>query len=146
MADGALKPLTRHKEDSRCCQPIPAAEGASRSREFVAAHWSSPAPLADLPVIGAPSFGEWDVFLERKRTHTFCVSGMAFQDTWTLDLDRLRECYIHTASRDGRLVPFCAYNLTDSSGRSLYRNTESKRFASRFSILQNQEILESNGE
>jgi 7,8-dihydro-6-hydroxymethylpterin dimethyltransferase len=123
MADGALKPLTRHKDDSCCCQPIPAAEGASRSREFVAAHWSSPAPLADLPVISAPSFGEWDVFLERKRTHTFCVSGMAFQDAWTLDLDRLRECYIHTASPDGRLVPFCAYNLTDKYGRSLYRNT-----------------------
>jgi uncharacterized radical SAM superfamily Fe-S cluster-containing enzyme len=48
---------------------------------------------------------------------------MAFQDAWTLDLDRLRECYIHTASPDGRLVPFCAYNLTDKYGRSLYRNT-----------------------
>ena len=45
---------------------------------------------------------------------------------WTLDLDRLRECYIHTASPDGRLVPFCVYNLTDKYGRSLYRNVESK--------------------
>jgi len=123
MADGTLKPLTRHKEDSCCCQPVPAGEGASRSREFVAVHWASPAAGADLPVLGGPSFGEWDVFLERKRTHTFCVSGMAFQDAWTLDLDRLRECYIHTASPDGRLVPFCAYNLTDKNGRSLYRNT-----------------------
>jgi len=63
--------------------------------------------------LGGPSFGEWDVFLERKRTHTFCVSGMAFQDAWTLELERLRDCYIHTASPDGRLVPFCAYNLTN---------------------------------
>jgi uncharacterized radical SAM superfamily Fe-S cluster-containing enzyme len=46
---------------------------------------------------------------------------MAFQDAWTLDLERLRDCYIHTASPDGRLVPFCAYNLTDRLGHSLYR-------------------------
>jgi uncharacterized radical SAM superfamily Fe-S cluster-containing enzyme len=122
MPDGALKSLTRHKGES-CCQPVEAALGAARSREFVAEHWSSPAPLTNLPVIGGPSLGEWDVFLERKRTHTFCISGMAFQDAWTLDLERLRDCYIHTASPDGRLVPFCAYNLTDRQGRSLYRQT-----------------------
>ena len=122
MPDGSLTPLTRHKTDS-CCQPVPAAEGAARSREFVAEHWASPAQVASLTVLGSPSFGEWDVFLERKRTHTFCISWMAFQDAWNLDLERLRDCYIHTASPDGRLVPFCAYNLTDRSGRSLYRNT-----------------------
>lgn len=118
MPDGALKPLTRHKGEL-CCQPVPAADGAVRSREFVAAHWSTPA--AGLSVLGGPSFGEWDVFLERKRTHTFCVSGMAFQDAWNLDLERLRDCYIHTASPDGRLVPFCAYNLTNREGKALYR-------------------------
>jgi uncharacterized radical SAM superfamily Fe-S cluster-containing enzyme len=48
---------------------------------------------------------------------------MAFQDAWTLDLERLRDCCIHIAGRDGRLVPFCAYNLTDRQGRSLYRQT-----------------------
>ena len=46
---------------------------------------------------------------------------MAFQDAWNLDLERLRECYIHNISPDGRLIPFCAYNLTDQSGHSLYR-------------------------
>jgi len=120
MPDGALKPLTRHNVDSSCCQPIPAAEGAARSRQFVAVHWSS-STVEDLPIFSGPSLGEWDVFLQRKQTHTFCISGMAFQDAWTLDLERLRDCYIHTASPDGRLVPFCAYNLTDHLGRSLYR-------------------------
>jgi uncharacterized radical SAM superfamily Fe-S cluster-containing enzyme len=46
---------------------------------------------------------------------------MAFQDAWNLDLERLRECYIHNISPDSRIIPFCAYNLTDRSGRSLYR-------------------------
>jgi len=123
MPDGTLKALTRHKGES-CCQPVDAAQGAARSREFVAEHWASPVSLPTLPVFSSPSLGEWDVFLERKRTHTFCVSGMAFQDAWTLDLDRLRDCYIHTASPDGRLVPFCAYNLTDRQGRSLYRRAQ----------------------
>jgi uncharacterized radical SAM superfamily Fe-S cluster-containing enzyme len=126
MPDGALEPLTHHQTNSCCCQPVPAAEGARRSREFVASSWSSPAPQIDLPVFSGPGLGEWDIFLERKRTHTFCVSGMAFQDAWTLDLDRLRDCYIHTASPDGRLVPFCAYNLTDRLGLSLYRKTAVK--------------------
>jgi len=124
MPDGALKALTRHKTSSCCCQPVEAAQGAARSREFVAEHWSTPASQLDLPASSGPSLGEWDVFLERKRTHTFCISGMAFQDAWTLDLERLRDCYIHTASPDGRLVPFCAYNLTDRQGRSLYRDKQ----------------------
>ena len=101
--------------------PVEAALGAARSREFVAEHWSSPATPEQGEKSDGPSLGEWDVFLERKRTHTFCISGMAFQDAWTLDLERLRGCYIHTASPDGRLVPFCAYNLTDRQGHSLYR-------------------------
>jgi len=125
MPDGSLTALTRHKSES-CCQPVEAAQGAARSREFVAEHWSVPVrttPLNNLTTLNGPRLGGWDVFLERKRTHTFCISGMAFQDAWTLDLERLRDCYIHTASPDGRLVPFCAYNLTGRSGRSLYRGT-----------------------
>ena len=46
---------------------------------------------------------------------------MAFQDAWTLNLERLRGCCIHVARPDGRLIPFCAFNLTSRSGRPLYR-------------------------
>jgi hypothetical protein len=70
--------------------------------------------------------GDWEVFLERQQTHTFCISGMAFQDAWTLDLERLRDCCIHTVAPDGRIIPFCAYNLTDRSGRSLYRGVSAE--------------------
>ena len=38
---------------------------------------------------------------------------MAFQDAWTLDLDRLRQCHIHVVAPDRRVIPFCAYNLTE---------------------------------
>lgn len=123
MPNGDLKAITQHKEDACGCKPIVAEEGAARTRAFVAQNWSAPALVAELPVFGGPSLGEWDIFLERKRTHSFFVSGMAFQDAWNLDLERLRDCCIHIASPDGRLVPFCAYNLTDKNGRGLYRNT-----------------------
>ena len=119
MPDGALKPLTTHNPSS-CCSPTPADLGAMKSREFVARQWTSRANMIPLQVSG-PSLGEWDTFIVRAKTHTFCISGMAFQDAWNLDLERLRDCHIHNVSGDASLVPFCAYNLTDSNGRALYR-------------------------
>jgi len=62
-----------------------------------------------------------DIFLSRIKTHTISISCMAFQDAWNLELDRLRDCLVHVLSRDGRLIPFCAYNLTSACGQSLYR-------------------------
>ena len=41
---------------------------------------------------------------------------MAFQDAWTLDLDRLRHCYLHVLAADGRVVPFCSRYLTPAPG------------------------------
>ena len=122
MPDGKLLSLTKHTPDKSCCgRPAPAQQGAVKSREFVARNWSAPGDRIELRPIGGPSLGEWDVFLSRAQTHTFCISGMAFQDAWNLDLERLRDCYIHVASPNGWLVPFCAYNLTDQSGHPLYR-------------------------
>lgn len=122
MPDGRLLPLSRNGAASCCGAPAPVAagEGARRSRAFVAAHWSAP-PIAPSGGGDGGSLGEWDLFIQRARTHTFCVSGMAFQDAWTLDLERLRLCYIHDIDPEGRLVPFCAYNLTAQDGRALYR-------------------------
>lgn len=62
-----------------------------------------------------------DNFLARVDTYTLSISGMAFQDAWTLELDRLRDCLIHVVSPQGRLIPFCAYNLTAKNGISIYR-------------------------
>jgi uncharacterized radical SAM superfamily Fe-S cluster-containing enzyme len=46
---------------------------------------------------------------------------MAFQDAWNLDLERLRECFLHVFSSRGKLVPLCAYNLTGTGGKPPYR-------------------------
>ena len=124
MPDGSLLPWTRHEvQASCCCQPERAEEGAAKAREFTARYWS-PAEMDQAPAGpagGSPTLGGWDIVLSRARTHAFCISGMAFQDAWTLDLDRLRDCCIHTVAPDGRIIPFCAYNLTNRQGRPLYR-------------------------
>ena len=46
---------------------------------------------------------------------------MLFQDAWNLDIDRVKQCYIHVVSEDKKLIPFCAYNLTSINNESLYR-------------------------
>ena len=71
-----------------------------------------------------PPDNDLDRFLARAKTHSFTISAMAFQDAWTLNLERLQGCCIHVAQPDGRLVPFCAFNLTSRDGRSLYRGHE----------------------
>ena len=48
------------------------------------------------------------------------VVVMNYMDAETLDLKRLKECSMDVAMEDGQLIPFCAYQLTDCSGKRLY--------------------------
>lgn len=63
----------------------------------------------------------WDEILYNIQHNTFSISGMAFQDVWNVNLERLKDCCIHIVSPEGKLIPFCAYNLTDANGKFLYR-------------------------
>lgn len=109
------------------CQPRPASEGADNAKAFVKRQWA--APDKTLPMADSPD--DLDRFIARAATHTLAVSAMAFQDAWTLDLERLKGCCIHVVSPDGRLVPFCAYNLTSTEGETLYRGKANAADASR---------------
>lgn len=121
MPDGTLQPWSQPAAHPCCPPPADAASGAAKTRKFTAQYWSMPNTIELQPTNG-PELGGWDQFLARVQTHTFSLSGMAFQDAWNLDLERLRDCCIHTVSPDGRIIPFCAYNLTDRHGQALYRN------------------------
>ena len=127
LADGKLKPLLP-EAGSSCCQTKPTLETAKRSRQFVARQWSSAKQVSinsgQQPTkVAAGNLDSLDEFLSRVNKYKLAVSGMVFQDAWTLDLERLQQCYIHVVSPDNRLIPFCAYNLTNRSGRALYRRT-----------------------
>ncbi len=132
--DGRVAPAARPAAPS-CCGPAPsqvqvgtskreAGEGARRAQRFVAQHWALPVLTSPEPERNQPEDGinttSLDAFLSEKK-ESFCISGMAFQDAWNLDLDRLRECFLHVLSPEQKLVPLCAYNLTGAMGQTLYR-------------------------
>lgn len=133
--EGGLTPMGPGQ--SACCstgeqplQPFPAAlEGRQKSVAFTARQWGPAAPAQkdageEDAETGRPQ-DDFDRFLARARTHTFAISAMFFQDAWNLDLERLRGCCIHVAAPDGRLIPFCAYNLSAADGTPLYRSKTS---------------------
>ena len=63
-------------------------------------------------------------FAARTLTHSFCISGMGFQDAWNIDLGRLKGCCVHIVTGRGELIPFCAFHLTSKAGERLYQNEE----------------------
>jgi uncharacterized radical SAM superfamily Fe-S cluster-containing enzyme len=140
---GGLKPVVTFPTASLGSPPEAADVGARRAVAAVARQWGAgvrgqraedgkrkdPAPDQQQEKSSAccwngsktPGPMDLDSFLEYARSRSFSISAMAFQDVWNLDLERLRDCCIHVVSKDGRLIPFCAYNLTDSNNQPLYR-------------------------
>jgi len=127
LADGTLKAVTKAGAEG-CCHPKVASVGAKKAQTFVAKRWSAPqsekeqeTQSKEAACYSQINVDSLDAYLERAEKYSFCVSGMAFQDVWNLDLERLRECFIHVVSPDSRIIPFCAYNLTGQQGKPLYR-------------------------
>jgi uncharacterized radical SAM superfamily Fe-S cluster-containing enzyme len=126
MPDKSLKALTQLtqtacqcSESSRISQHIEEAEeGAIQAISTVARQWAFPT-ISEKQC--CEKTDDLDAFLTRARQYGFAVSAMAFQDAWNLDTERLRDCCIHVVSPEGKLIPFCIYNLTSAGGKSLYR-------------------------
>ncbi len=115
--DGSVRPLTLF--DAACCTPVRAEQGAQKAKATVVRHWQVPA--RECACASGREDG-LDRFIRKAEQGMFTVSGMAFQDVWNLDIERLKGCCIHAVSPDGRLIPFCAYNLTSAGGKGLYRH------------------------
>jgi len=124
-----------------CCSSNFGEGGVRKTVETVSRRWTLPPPepfLGRFPLLGeSPCCDgshtdvahqeeplDLDTFLEEVATRSFTISAMAFQDAENIDLERLRGCCISVVSHDGRLIPFCAYNLTSRQGKSLYRNQD----------------------
>jgi 7,8-dihydro-6-hydroxymethylpterin dimethyltransferase len=134
LSDGSVRSLQKPFGETCCSGREKAEEGATQSISYVARQWSAPSSIGSnasfsgscfSPPTGSSrstDFISLDNFISRARTHTFSISAMAFQDVWSVDLERVRDCCIHVMAPDGHLVPFCAYNLTDVHGHALYRS------------------------
>jgi uncharacterized radical SAM superfamily Fe-S cluster-containing enzyme len=139
MEDGSVRSLNGPDRARSCCGDGDRSGAAEKQRSFVARRWSPTAvataccgepggAAAGRSTVGAPAIADGrgsapslDQFLARLRDYGFTVTAMAFQDVWTLDLERLRNCPLHVVAGGGKLMPFCAWNLTDAAGRPLHR-------------------------
>ena len=112
-----------------CASPR-GTDAAEKSIAYVRRHWKyptlgKPEINANLEAAitsefsGAPE-NYADPAMDRIKNYSLCISGMAFQDVWNIELDRLRRCCVHVAGPDSGLVPFCAYYLTGAHGSGLY--------------------------
>lgn len=129
--NGRVRPWKNLQEENTCSCQTPAAipeakEAARQAREFVARQWSGKEECCCNSDCNTASL---DLFLEQINRSTLAVSAMAFMDAWNLDLERLRDCYIHVAAKKEKtgLIPFCAYNLTAIDATSLYRDGKNCR-------------------
>jgi uncharacterized radical SAM superfamily Fe-S cluster-containing enzyme len=136
LAEGGLRPIGAGRGDS-CCSADLGGGGVRKTVETVSRRWTLPSTgpssnrlpllenttccnnILDATRVEGPI--DLDVFLQEIATRSFTISAMAFQDADNIDLERLRGCCISVVSPDGRLIPFCAYNLTSREGISLYR-------------------------
>lgn len=113
---GSLKPLSKQAID--CCSGKEQENrGTAKAVAYVANQWAAPKPVSC-----CAAKDSLDAFLENHRSNTLAISAMAFQDAWSLDLERVQECCIHVAAADGRMIPFCLHNLTSHAGTPLYRS------------------------
>jgi uncharacterized radical SAM superfamily Fe-S cluster-containing enzyme len=103
--------------ESPCCGST--SDGVARAQDIQKRRWGT---RLENQLDAPPAPGTLDEAYWRATTRAFSLTGMAFMDSQTLDRERLRRCYIFIMSPSAKLVPFCAYNLTDDHGRALYRS------------------------
>jgi uncharacterized radical SAM superfamily Fe-S cluster-containing enzyme len=61
--------------------------------------------------------------IEALQGQYFSIGCHGLQDIWNIDLNRVKKCCIHELTIEGKLVPFCLFNITSQKGKTLYRQT-----------------------
>ncbi len=133
---GVLEPL---RAASSCCGPasapaVPPGEAPRRAVAATSRQWSRPerAPqdacrCGDGSETVTEAAGGHDGlarFLD-DADRILGISGMLFQDAWSIDMERIGRCCVQVVTQPGEhtpdgLVPFCLWNLTSASGERLY--------------------------
>lgn len=108
LPDGLMR-LTPKVETCACGQDDGRAH--IRKRNFVARRWRRTAGNSRQQFCSSSDCWDMDVFLERAKSSGFSITAMAFQDAYTLDIERLRRCSLHVYE-EARTIPFCARYLT----------------------------------
>ncbi len=85
-----------------------------------------------------------DIFIHKNYSalgrfhYKFLFLGMMhFMDEWNYDVERVMRCAVHYALPDGRIIPFCAFNIIND----IYRDTPQKTYG-----IQIEEYIRKYGE
>lgn len=128
MEDGTLFPMTHRALGP----PKDTKEVAQKTRKEISDLWRFiEEKLGDEPV----EEGSWADFIERAKTNYLTVSTMAFQDAWTSETERFCNCCIHTVTPDGKLIPFCLFNINSRQGKTIYRHEMWSKYGKKGSEL-----------
>ena len=123
MEDGSLFPMT-----SKLLGPPKSTDNIARqTREEMADLWRFVDEVIASNDDDGP--GTWGSFIQRARTHYLTISMMHFQDVWNVETERLKRCCIHTVTPDGRLIPFCLFNINSTQGKTLYRHEIFRKYS-----------------
>lgn len=75
-------------------------------------------------ILGALRGGSYGALRDFHHKSLF-IGMMHFMDPYNYDIQRVERCCIHYAVPDGRIIPFCAFNVIPE----LYRDTIQKKFS-----------------
>lgn len=89
--NGKLQPLTRYRKRE---SDVP--DAAAKTRRFTKTYW------------------------RYSEVKSLTIGGMAFQDVWNIDLERLKRCIIRIICADQKIVPLCAKYLTGTGGVKIH--------------------------
>ena len=103
-------------QKNNCCGEESGKVGSFKAVKFVEQNWSGVKINKYIP-----KKNSFEELAQKIRKGFFSISGMAFQDAWNVDTERLKDCCIHVVSKEGNLIPFCAYNITAHNQKKLYR-------------------------
>ncbi len=132
MSDGKLLPLTYYSSG-----PSGSVKDVAESvRKAICDLWRSPEDIEvqgkEVEALASCCLpGTWNELVERAERYYLTVSVKPFQDVWNIELERIKECCVHAVTPDGRLIPFCAFNVSDIHGRTLYRQDIFSKFSHR---------------
>ena len=125
MEDGTLFPLT-----SRALGPPKETKTiATKTRKEISDLWRFIEESLTVEPEEEKGENSWGSFLDLAKSNYLTVSTMAFQDAWNVETERLCNCCIHTVTPDGKLIPFCLFNINGGDGRTLYRHEMWSKFA-----------------
>ncbi len=103
---GRLTPLTSESDAAMCaCKQ----DAVAAARKYLARRWGV-----------EPDTLSGEALLKYAGLSSFSITAMAFMDAWNFDIERVKKCRLQAALPDGRLIPFCAYNVTNTAGERLY--------------------------